>query len=142
AGVAGGRILAVIHRRPCPSNIALWTSLRLVQITSSPKYGEGSSTGPAARGVFGSCGGTESTDVFDVVGSRTGVFSVLISGELNTRPFAFTVGLRRSVTARSCMYVFSSPQFHSVMTMFRSRPCGRDGAGGTSPAAIRSVQSA
>jgi GT2 family glycosyltransferase len=31
AGVAGGRMRAVIHRRPWPSNIELCTSLRLVQ---------------------------------------------------------------------------------------------------------------
>src|SRR4051812_4706671 len=69
AGVAGGRIRAVIHRRPWPSNMELCTSLRLVQIASSPQYGEGFRFGPAARGVFGSCGGTGRTDVFEVAGS-------------------------------------------------------------------------
>src|SRR4051812_15083221 len=81
AGVAGGRIRAVIHRRPWPSNIALCTSLRLVQMFSSPQYGDGFRFGPDAIGVFGSCGGTSSADSFDVVGSSTGVCSVLISGE-------------------------------------------------------------
>src|SRR5262245_52313323 len=142
AGVAGGRMRAVIHRRPCPSNIELCTSLRLVQMFSLAQYGDGLRVGPDATGVLGSCGGTFSVEVFDVVGSSTGVLSVLISGELYTMPFALTVGLRRSVTARSWRYVLSVPQFHSVMTMFRSTPAGRGGAGGTSPAAMRSVQSA
>src|SRR5258705_9703807 len=141
AGVAGGRILAVIQRRPCPSNIELCTSLRLVQRTWSPNSVDGFRFGPAAGGVFGSCGGTTSAEVFEVVGSSTGVFSGLISGELYTRPLAFTVGLRRSVTARSWRYVFSSPQFPSVVTMFRSKPDGRAGTGGTSPAAMPAVQS-
>src|SRR5512138_84157 len=65
AGVAGGRMRAVIHSRPWPSNIALCTSLRLVQIASSPQYGDVFRFGPAARGVFGSCGGTLRTDVFE-----------------------------------------------------------------------------
>src|SRR5262245_40810804 len=69
AGVAGGRIRAVIQRRPCPSNIALCTSLRLVQIASSPQYGDVFRFGPDARAVFGSCGGTLSTDVLDEAGS-------------------------------------------------------------------------
>src|SRR5438552_1932886 len=101
AGVAGGRMRAVIQRRPWPSNIALCTSLRLVQMFSLSQYGDGFRFGPDATGVFGSCGGTSSAVTFDVVGSSTGVFSVLISGELYTRPLALTVGLRRSVTARS-----------------------------------------
>src|SRR5438067_3321787 len=71
AGFCGGRMRAVIQRRPCPSNIALCTSLRLVQSSSSPKYADGLRFGPAARGVFGSCGGTFSTDVLFVPGSRT-----------------------------------------------------------------------
>src|SRR6185436_6796650 len=102
AGVAGGRMRAVIHKRPCPSNIELCTSLRLVQMFSLPQYGDGFRFGPDATGAFASCGGTLSTDVFEVAGSSTGVSSVLISGELNTRPVAFTVGFRRSVIARSC----------------------------------------
>ena len=58
-------------------------------------------------------------------------------------PFAFTVGLRRSVDTRSCRYDFGSAQSHSVITTLRSTPCGRRGAvAGTSPAAIRSVHSA
>src|SRR4029453_8103965 len=138
AGVAGGRIRAVIQRRPWPSNMALWTSLRLVQIASSLQKGDAFRFGPDARGVFGSCGGTLSIEVFDVTGSSTGLLSVLISGAPKTMPFALTVGLRRSVTARSWRYVFASPQFHSVMTMFRSTPCGRGGAGGSSPPAMRS----
>src|ERR1043165_9664535 len=82
AGVAGGRMRAVIHRRPWPSNIELCTSVRLVQMFSLPQYGDGLSVGPDATGVLRSCGGTLSADVFDVRGSSTGVFSVLISGEL------------------------------------------------------------
>src|SRR4029434_11336206 len=98
AGVAGGRIRAVIQRRPCPSNIALWTSLRLVEIASSPQYGDGFRFGPDARGVFGSCGGTLSTDTLDVAGSSTGVLSVLTSGAAETSPLALAVRMRRSVT--------------------------------------------
>src|SRR6266436_2050717 len=58
------------------------------------------------------------------------------------RPFALRVGLRRSVETSSWRYAFGSAQSHSVMTTLRSRPCGRGGAGGSSPAAVRSVQSA
>ncbi len=57
------------------------------------------------------------------------------------RPFAFSRGLRRSVETSSCMYTFGSAQSHSVITTARSMPCGRGGCGGTSPLAIRSVQS-
>ena len=57
-------------------------------------------------------------------------------------PFAFRVGFRRSVETSSCRYAFGSAQSHSVMTTLRSIPRGRGGAGGTSPFAMRSVQSA
>ena len=40
------------------------------------------------------------------------------------------------------MYALGSAQSHWVITTLRSIPCGRRGAGGTSPAAMRSVQSA
>src|SRR5258706_16174478 len=53
AGVAGGRILAVIQRRPCPSNIELCTSLRLVPRNRAPKAVGGFRFGPAAGGGFG-----------------------------------------------------------------------------------------
>ena len=58
--------------------LAYW----LVQMFSLPQNGDGLRLGPDATGAFGSCGGTSSSDVFDVAGSSTGVFSVLISGEL------------------------------------------------------------
>src|SRR5690606_2863491 len=52
-----------------------------------------------------------------------------------TGPFALTVGLRLSVVISSCMYDVGVPQSHIVITTLRSMPCGRGGAGGSSPAA-------
>ena len=47
-----------------------------------------------------------------------------------------------SVAISSCTIAIGSPQPHIVITTLRSTPCGRGGSGGTSPAAMRSVQSA
>src|SRR6266849_4191405 len=60
----------------------------------------------------------------------------------NTGPLAFTVGFRLSVEAEKCVQSVAPPHSHSVSTTFRSTPCGRGGASGASPAAIRSLQSA
>ena len=57
-------------------------------------------------------------------------------------PLAFTVGLRLSVDASSWILPISSVHSHWVRTRFRSTPCGRGGAGGVSPVAMRSLQSA
>src|SRR5216117_2469512 len=63
AGFSGGRTADVIHTRPFSSNIGLWTLFLLVQIASSPQYGDGA-------GIFGDVGG--------VLGSRTVNFTWLI----------------------------------------------------------------
>ena len=39
--IVGGRTADVIHTRPFSSNIGLWTLFLLVQIASSPQYGDG-----------------------------------------------------------------------------------------------------
>src|SRR6266850_7421758 len=58
------------------------------------------------------------------------------------RPLGLTVGLRLSLAISSCRYAFGVAQSQSVITTLRSTPCGRDGfVAGSSPAAIRSVQS-
>ena len=59
-----------------------------------------------------------------------------------TGPLAYRWGLRLSVAISSCTIAIGSPQPHIVSTRLRSCPCGRGGAGGTWPAAMRSVQSA
>ena len=57
-------------------------------------------------------------------------------------PLAFTRGLRLSVDASSWILPISSVHSHWVSTRLRSSPRGRGGAGGTSPLAMRSLQSA
>src|SRR5437667_8796056 len=54
AGLSGGRTAEVIHTRPRSSNIGLWTLFLLVQIGSSPKYGDGAGIVGEVGGVFGS----------------------------------------------------------------------------------------
>ena len=44
----------MIHTRPFPSNIGLWTLFLLVQIASSPQYGDGNGIAAGVGGVFGS----------------------------------------------------------------------------------------
>ena len=57
--------------------------------------------------------------------------------------FGDTRGLRLSVAVMSWIFVIVVPHSHEVMTTLRSTPCGRAGfSAGTSPVAIRSVQSA
>ncbi len=57
-------------------------------------------------------------------------------------PPAFTVGSRLSVDASSWIFPISSVHSHWVRTRLRSTPRGRGGAGGVSPVAMRSLQSA
>ena len=52
------------------------------------------------------------------------------------------MGFRSSVLTTSWKNDLSVPKSHRVITTFRSMPCGRGGAGGTWPAAIRLLQSA
>src|SRR5712692_2150453 len=55
SGLLGGRTAEVIQSRPLSSNIGLCTLFLLVQMTSSPQYGEGwIIIGSAAGFVFGS----------------------------------------------------------------------------------------
>src|SRR5881409_3562484 len=55
SGLLGGRTAEVIQSRPLSSNIGLCTLFLLVQMTSSPQYGDGrGSKAPTAGGVLGS----------------------------------------------------------------------------------------
>src|SRR5829696_7721286 len=54
AGFSGPRTADVSHRRPLSSSIGLWTLFLLVQITSSPQYGDGAGIAALVGGVFGS----------------------------------------------------------------------------------------
>ena len=56
SGLSGGRTVDVIHTRPRSSSIGLCTLFLLVQIGSSPQYGDAlrSSAAAFATGVFGS----------------------------------------------------------------------------------------
>src|SRR3989442_15808537 len=54
SGLLGGRTAEVIQSRPLSSNIGLCTLFLLVQMTSSPQYGEGCGIAGPVGGVFGS----------------------------------------------------------------------------------------
>ena len=54
AGFSGDRTAEVSHSRPFSSSIGLWTLFLLVQIGSSPKYGDGAAILGEVGGVFGS----------------------------------------------------------------------------------------
>jgi hypothetical protein len=54
SGLADGRTAEVIQTRPFSSNIGLCTLFLLVQMTSSPQYGEGFSIAGLVGGVLGS----------------------------------------------------------------------------------------
>src|SRR4029078_11553512 len=55
SGLSAGLTVDVIHTRPRASNIGLWTLFLLVQIASSPQYGDRwIICGGFATGVFGS----------------------------------------------------------------------------------------
>src|SRR5687768_18455940 len=51
-GLSGGRTADVIQSRPRWSSIGLWTLFRLVQIGSSPQYGDGADICGEVRGVL------------------------------------------------------------------------------------------
>src|SRR5882724_6325165 len=73
AGFSLGRILDVIHTRPCASNIGLCTLAWLCQMASSPQYGEAAGgLSLALDGVFGSRTGTLTRFAIALTGSRTG----------------------------------------------------------------------
>ncbi len=54
AGFSGERTAEVSHNRPFSSSIGLCTLFLLVQIASSPKYGDGAAIFGEVGGVFGS----------------------------------------------------------------------------------------
>ena len=134
----GARMREVYHRRPCWSNIGLWTVVWLSQMASSPQNGDGCS-GLGWPGVSGSRYG--SLHLADGVvhriehraDSRGFPRAIRRSGRWRSR-----VGLRLSVEISSCRYAFGSAQSHCVITTLRSMPCGRGGAcAGSSPCAMR-----
>src|SRR5262245_21937745 len=79
AGFSGPRTADVSHNRFFSSSIGLWTLFLLVQITSSPQYGDGCGIFGLVGGVFGSrtLSGTRLTVCF--TGSSTGTESALNS---------------------------------------------------------------
>src|SRR5947209_7374248 len=54
SGFGDGRTVDVIQTRPWPSSIGLCTLFLLVQIGSSPQYGDGCGIAGGVGGVFGS----------------------------------------------------------------------------------------
>ena len=54
AGLSNGATAEVSHRRPLSSSIGLCTLFLLVQMTSSPQYGDGCGMFGLVAGVFGS----------------------------------------------------------------------------------------
>src|SRR6187549_843581 len=54
AGLSGARTADVSHSRPFSSSIGLCTLFLLVQIASSPQYGDGFGMAAGVGGVFGS----------------------------------------------------------------------------------------
>ena len=72
SGFDAGRTAEVIHTRPFSSNIGLWTLLRLVQIGSSPQYGDGCGIVVGVRGVFGSRTVSFTCEIALRAGSSTG----------------------------------------------------------------------
>src|SRR5688500_8394982 len=74
AGLSGGRTAAVSHTRPFSSSIGLWTFVLLVQIGSSPQYGDvAPGCVPAAIGVLGSRGPIGTLLATCRTGSSTGM---------------------------------------------------------------------
>src|SRR3954471_5432252 len=97
------RTLAASHTRPCLSSIELWLLARVSHSFSSPQYGEGcigfrlaAWPRPSDSGISGAATGILKNFTLFVFGSRIGMLSVEYSGEPNSGPLAFTVGLRRS----------------------------------------------
>jgi hypothetical protein len=73
---------AVHPQAALPVEHRLCTSLRLVQRSWSPKYVDGFRFGPRPRAASSGPARYHGAEVFEDAGSSTGVFSVLISGEL------------------------------------------------------------
>src|SRR4030095_9205570 len=69
AGFSGPRTADVNHRRPFSSSIGLWTLFLLVQIASSPQYGEGA-------GIFGLVGGVFASRTVSGMRSMVWVFGL------------------------------------------------------------------
>src|SRR5215831_15813839 len=132
--------------RPSSSICRLCGAVLLANTGCSPHAGDGcvDSCGHV-HGIAlpGSSTGDCMCEVTFVFGSNARMMSELYSGTPQTGPFAFSVGLRLSVDRLSCTnQCASGAQSHWVTTIFLSLPCGRAGAGGSSPCATRSVQSA
>ena len=72
-GFADGRTAEVSHTRPLWSSIGLWTLFLLVQITSSPQYGDDSGIAGLVGGVAGSRTVSGTRLAVLVLGSSTGV---------------------------------------------------------------------
>src|SRR6266851_3977819 len=142
SGLAGGRTRAVIQILPFSSIIGLCVLVWLSQMGASPQYGDGAIGLSFEDGVFGSRTGCLTSVAVLCTGSRIGRKSVLSSVVPKSLPLAFSVGVRRSVEISSCSYAVGRLQSHRVRTILRSTPWGRAGwANGSSPLAIRSVQS-
>ena len=136
---------AAIHTRACLSIAKLCALAWLVQIASSPQYGDGCAGGVLRLArrlriahlqldLRRRCASSDRRPACSRRWPRARRRSV------RSR---FTVGLRLSLAISSCRYAFGSAQSHIVTTTLRSRPCGRGGAAaGSSPPAMRSVQSA
>src|SRR5262245_63872191 len=73
AGLSGPRTADVSHRRFFSSSIGLWTLFLLVQITSSPQYGDGAGILGDVGGVFGSRTVSGICEMVLVTGFSTGV---------------------------------------------------------------------
>ena len=141
AGLSAARTADVIHTRPLLVEHRVVHVVRLCHSASSPQYGEGCGiSGPRRRSGIANrqrhlAGGVvHGIEHGQVVGAQL--------ERAVDRAVRVERGLRRSVETSSCRYAFGSAQSHSVMTTLRSMPRGRGGAGGTSPVATRSVQSA
>ncbi len=73
AGFSGARTAEVSHSRPRSSSIGLWTLFLLVQIASSPQYGDGAGTLLEVAGVLGSRTVSLIWLIVFATGSSTGV---------------------------------------------------------------------
>src|SRR5215203_843892 len=72
SGFSNGATADVSHKRLFSSSIGLWTLFLLVQMTSSPQYGEGCGIFGFVAGVFGSRTESGTRLTVCVTGSSTG----------------------------------------------------------------------
>ena len=133
----------VSQTRPRASIIGLCGLAGSFQTASAPKSRHG--LNPSVVNIDGTVDGSSRSGIL-IISERCAAVSVTSRKSLPmstpySGPLALTRGLRLSVAISSCTKATLSPQFHIVMTTLRSTPCGRGGAGGASPAAMRSVQS-